>query len=225
VAFWIDYSCVDQSNPRPSIEALPLYVAACPVLAAYSTTDYDTRAWTMLERVVSYAYSDTAIPIRISGGFLHRRQSPTVEQHVILDPKDGQLTKEEEDRPLVDALCRIATESCSVELAVTRVPTLCLANDDDLPEITPYQAYAALSRVADSVLVCSCCQCCLPGCLPGWVKASEQGDGVGNAAGNTEADQLGGEVEMALLGDSAQGEAAHGAGNSRDESVSTRMLT
>ena len=44
------------------------------------------------------------------------------------------------------------------------------------------------------------------------MKASEQGNGAGNAAGNTEADQLGGEVDMALLGDSAQAEAAHGAG-------------
>lgn len=56
--------------------ALPLYGAACPVLAAYSTADYDTRAWAMPERVVSFAHSDTATPTRISGEFLHRRQSP-----------------------------------------------------------------------------------------------------------------------------------------------------
>ena len=84
-----------------------------PVLAAYTTEDYNSRAWTRVERVVSYAYSDTAIPIQVSGGFLHRRQSPTVEQIKILDPKEGALTKEEDDRPLVDSLCQSSARALS----------------------------------------------------------------------------------------------------------------
>ena len=43
VAFWIDYACVDQDSPQAGIEALPLYAAACPVLAAYATNDYAAR--------------------------------------------------------------------------------------------------------------------------------------------------------------------------------------
>ena len=164
VAFWIDYASVDQNAPGEGIQALPLYAAACPVLAAYTTEDYNSRAWTRVERVVSYAYSDTAIPIQVSGGFLHRRQSPTVEQIKILDPKEGALTKEEDDRPLVDSLCQSAVEFRPMELGSTLVPTLCLTNDDELPEITVYDAYEKLEHVAPAVVLgCGLCQCCLPG--------------------------------------------------------------
>jgi hypothetical protein len=164
VAFWIDYASVDQDDPQAGIEALPLYAAACPVLVSYMTQDYNSRAWTRVERVISYAYSDTAIPIQVSGGFLHRRQSPKVEQVSLLDPKMGLLTREGPDRPRVDALCQSAAEFRPVLLGSTAVPTLCLTNDDELPETTVFDAFVALHPVADSVaLGCACCVCCLPG--------------------------------------------------------------
>jgi hypothetical protein len=56
----------------PGIEALPLYVGACPVILCHETDEYEKRAWTRVERVMSFAYSQSAITFSIKTGFIHR---------------------------------------------------------------------------------------------------------------------------------------------------------
>jgi hypothetical protein len=73
VAFWLDYNSVDQDNTTPGICALPLYVGACPVILYHETEGYEDRAWTRIERVLSYTYSQSFITVSIKSGFLHRK--------------------------------------------------------------------------------------------------------------------------------------------------------
>ena len=59
VALWLDYNSVDQDNTTPSICALLLYVGACPVILYHETEGYENRAWTRIDRVLSYTYSQS----------------------------------------------------------------------------------------------------------------------------------------------------------------------
>lgn len=59
VAFWVDWSCCEQDDPHKTalgISALPLYIAACTKILAWRTPDFERRCWTMVERVLSYAF-------------------------------------------------------------------------------------------------------------------------------------------------------------------------
>ena len=56
VLLWIDWPCVDQSNPLPEIAALPAYVACCSgIMAAYNET-YMTRGWCRVEILNAFAF-------------------------------------------------------------------------------------------------------------------------------------------------------------------------
>ena len=48
--------CMDQKDPWPHIQSLPLYVAACNDLLCYETHDYDTRAWCCVERAIAFSF-------------------------------------------------------------------------------------------------------------------------------------------------------------------------
>ena len=142
MAFWVDYACVDQDDPSPGIAALPLYVGACPVILCHETDGYEDRAWTRVERVLSLAYSGSSIAMSIKSGFLHRRQVVAKEMRIVSDPKDGSITNEG-DRPVIEALCNAAVSAAGgqIELGLTEVETRCLVNDDDLHEISIYEAF------------------------------------------------------------------------------------
>ena len=59
--FWIDWCCMDQDNKDDQLErgvqSLPLYVSVCNDFLCYETHDYFDRAWCILERVISYAFT------------------------------------------------------------------------------------------------------------------------------------------------------------------------
>ena len=56
VFLWIDWPCVDQSNPMPEIAAIPAYVACCSgIMAAYNDT-YMSRAWCRVEILNAFAF-------------------------------------------------------------------------------------------------------------------------------------------------------------------------
>ena len=56
----------------PGITALPLYIGACPIILCHETPTYEERAWTRLERVLSFSFSGSLIAMAIQSGFLHR---------------------------------------------------------------------------------------------------------------------------------------------------------
>ena len=49
VFLWIDWCCVDQANPGPSMAALPAYVAASTMLIAAWNDEYERRGWCQVE--------------------------------------------------------------------------------------------------------------------------------------------------------------------------------
>ena len=142
VAFWIDYTSIDQDDKIPGINALPLYVGACPMILCHETDEYEERAWTRLERVLSFAYSGSAIAMSIKSGFLHRKQRGAKEKRQLTDPRQGAITKDS-DRPILEALCDAAVLSSSgiLDLGRTEVETMCLLNEDDLQEISLAKAF------------------------------------------------------------------------------------
>merc|ERR1719181_1832727 len=50
--FWIDYSCIDQSDIAPGVAMLPLYVSCCNNILCYDTPSYEFRAWCRVERLM-----------------------------------------------------------------------------------------------------------------------------------------------------------------------------
>ena len=54
---------------------------------------------------------------------------------IVSDPEDGSITNER-DRPVIEALCNKLSLG-----TLTRVETRCLVNDDDLHEISIYEAF------------------------------------------------------------------------------------
>ena len=50
--FWIDFCSVDQNNPWPGIQALPLYISNCAGgMVVVANDEYESRAWCRLEQV------------------------------------------------------------------------------------------------------------------------------------------------------------------------------
>eukprot|EP00928_Gymnodinium_smaydae_P063480 TRINITY_DN4703_c0_g2_i1.p1 TRINITY_DN4703_c0_g2~~TRINITY_DN4703_c0_g2_i1.p1 ORF type:complete len:2551 (-),score=465.08 TRINITY_DN4703_c0_g2_i1:84-6608(-) len=59
VVFWIDWCCSDQVDLKRgevSVAALPLYIASCLKVIAWHTPDFESRCWTMVERVLAYSF-------------------------------------------------------------------------------------------------------------------------------------------------------------------------
>jgi hypothetical protein len=54
--FWIDYACIDQSDIRPGVSMLPLYVSCCNNIICYDTQPYEARAWCRVERLMFTAF-------------------------------------------------------------------------------------------------------------------------------------------------------------------------
>lgn len=60
--YWIDFACINQDEYEEKclgIAMLPAYISCCIELIYFhsSTTDYERRAWTRLERVLGFAYT------------------------------------------------------------------------------------------------------------------------------------------------------------------------
>jgi hypothetical protein len=54
--FWIDYSCINQSDIAPGVTMLPLYVSCCNNILCYDTPEYEPRAWCRIERLMFTAF-------------------------------------------------------------------------------------------------------------------------------------------------------------------------
>ena len=83
VLFFIDYTCVDQENPRAEISALPCYISACSEILVHYDPQYFDRAWCRMEMMMAYAL--------IGGGKLLRnlREAALRQHHGNRDERAG----------------------------------------------------------------------------------------------------------------------------------------
>ena len=113
VYFWIDWPCVDQTNPAPGVAALPTYVSTCHAICAAWNDEYADRAWCRVELITAQAFmrtgdrifvcEETSAPL-LTGQRVHK------ERVQVLHPLDGKLTNED-DRKVVQRLQEAAFES------------------------------------------------------------------------------------------------------------------
>jgi len=54
--FWIDYTCINQSDIAPGVAMLPLYVSSCNNIVCFDTPEYLGRAWCRVERLMFAAF-------------------------------------------------------------------------------------------------------------------------------------------------------------------------
>lgn len=116
IYFWIDWPCVDQTNPGPDMAALPAYVAISTAIAAYWNDEYKNRAWCQVELMMAYMFNNTGNYVfKVPERFVYRANNTDVidlfEYHaILLDPLEGDLTNPN-DRTVIENLRRIALES------------------------------------------------------------------------------------------------------------------
>merc|ERR1712137_1133752 len=72
--FWLDYCCIDQNEYSiwaQGVYTLPLYVACCTDFVIYEseTAEYEKRAWTRIERMLTYAFNYFPNMIYIHRGY------------------------------------------------------------------------------------------------------------------------------------------------------------
>ena len=51
--FWIDFCCVDQSDPSADMVALPASVSVCSSILCYGTPGYEQRSWCQVELLMA----------------------------------------------------------------------------------------------------------------------------------------------------------------------------
>ncbi|KAG2448448.1 hypothetical protein HYH02_006340 [Chlamydomonas schloesseri] len=54
VYLWLDYSVVDQDNPMPGVQALPVYIACCDEFVYVYHEEYWERAWCLTEQFMHW---------------------------------------------------------------------------------------------------------------------------------------------------------------------------
>ena len=127
VYFWIDWPCIDQTNPAPGVAALPAYVSTCHAICAAWNAEYASRAWCRVELITAQAFMKNGDRIFVceetTTPLLHG--SVQKEKVQILHPLDGEITNEA-DRKVVERLQEAAFDSkafsCSM-LCFTEVTT------------------------------------------------------------------------------------------------------
>jgi hypothetical protein len=126
--FWIDWPCVDQSNPSPSMAALPAYVAVCSVISAAWSEEYSRRAWCRVELVMAHAFAVAGQKVFvIEEGFRDERQKALKKEIVTLDdPADGALTNDL-DRPVINSLTSVAISSRTFSCRVVCCTNSCVS--------------------------------------------------------------------------------------------------
>mmetsp|Transcript_33872 Transcript_33872/g.79009 ORF Transcript_33872/g.79009 Transcript_33872/m.79009 type:complete len:220 (-) Transcript_33872:141-800(-) len=132
VLFFIDWPCVDQTNPMPENIALPAYVSACSGILAYDTAEYRERAWCRVELLMAYAFCATGdVVFTLESGFVDAERGIRKmkrEDMVLLDPTDGRLTNEGE-RDIITQLKACAEGSSAFScwrVFVNNMTTSCL---------------------------------------------------------------------------------------------------
>ena len=108
IYYWIDYTCIDQSQTSNAIPLLPLWLACCERFLRIESEGYDDRAWCRLEPMLSHVYSFADHHTSIDLDF--RCSWPKIGREIrkdILDPASGAAT-DPEDWPLLDRLAKLA---------------------------------------------------------------------------------------------------------------------
>ncbi|PNH08707.1 hypothetical protein TSOC_004736 [Tetrabaena socialis] len=98
VYLWLDYSVVDQSNPMPGVQALPIYIACCDEFVYVKHEQYWQRAWCLTEQFMDW---------KLAGGDV---------KHV-LDPDTLTASVESRVRPPDPSFGKLAVESDRIALA------------------------------------------------------------------------------------------------------------
>ena len=114
VYFFIDWPCVDQTNPKEEICALPAFVSSCSLIASYFTDEYKGRAWCQAELLVSQAYCALPVVMCVPKGFIHDNQLfLKADQTKLPDPSDEEkaMITNDDDRPTIPKLLGCARES------------------------------------------------------------------------------------------------------------------
>ncbi|KAL1524798.1 hypothetical protein AB1Y20_019678 [Prymnesium parvum] len=107
VLWWIDWSCIDQSNSAPGAAMLPAYVKLCGMMLCCvhdREGKYFTRGWCRTERCLF-----TAMNSPRNWFFYFYDVGEFNPWQTIDDPRTGNITKES-DRPFIAKLTEIALE-------------------------------------------------------------------------------------------------------------------
>ena len=111
IYYWIDFSCIDQSDTAAAVPLLPLWVACCERFLRIETCDYDERAWCRLELLLSYVYSFADHYLSITPDFQSRWPSAGTETQLLIQDPTAAFTTNPEDAALIAPLSVIATHT------------------------------------------------------------------------------------------------------------------
>lgn len=121
IYYWIDYSCIDQSNPAEAIAMLPLWIACCERFVRIEAKDYDERMWCRVEPLLSHVFSfaDHHLSIGLDFSFKWPYFGTEI-KWALLDPLTGKTTIPE-DKKLVSPLVELATQTQPANSSRTKV--------------------------------------------------------------------------------------------------------
>uniref|UniRef100_A0A7R9Z3W1 Uncharacterized protein n=1 Tax=Chlamydomonas euryale TaxID=1486919 RepID=A0A7R9Z3W1_9CHLO len=104
---WVDFAVIDQSNPMPSVQALPIYISCCQEFLYLWHEQYYERAWCLTEQFMFWKLCRTAASGG-GGGGVYRKTCA----------RGGIMTDEPTSRrPPDPALGKLAQESERVALS------------------------------------------------------------------------------------------------------------
>lgn len=86
---WIDFAGIDQDNRRDmvlGISKLPAYISCCIEMIFYYTPQYESRAWTRVERCIAYTYVQSPLFVFIDGGYASTEKALDIDDLVAKDP-------------------------------------------------------------------------------------------------------------------------------------------
>ena len=112
IYIWIDWCCVDQTNPGPDMATLPAYVAVCAMFVAEMNAEYETRGWCQVEVMMAKAFMTTGDTVLVlEKGFRNKGQRKLTATYAGLrDPLDCNLTNPN-DRAIIEKLRSVAASS------------------------------------------------------------------------------------------------------------------
>ncbi|KAL8924718.1 MAG: hypothetical protein Q9208_003908 [Pyrenodesmia sp. 3 TL-2023] len=59
LGIWMDFACINQDNPIPGVDALPLNLAQCNAIITLVDADYESRAWCAVEALLAHTLQDS----------------------------------------------------------------------------------------------------------------------------------------------------------------------
>ena len=117
VFYWIDFCCVDQTNPGPDMKALPAYVAVSAGILSYFSEGYKDRAWCRVELMLAHSFMASGNNVyvlpqnfRYEGHQQGIDDPPLGRAFSFPDPLEGNITNND-DWAIVRTLRQVASES------------------------------------------------------------------------------------------------------------------